>query len=486
MTKGIDHRSLEEALRESEELRYSILDNDPNPIVVHNPDLSIKHVNRALEEFTGFSGEELEGQYPPYSWWTTETKIKSREELQIRLRHPKKHVEEIFQARDGKKIFVEVNSRPVRHKGKIKYFLASWVDVTERVLSAQALKESERFSSSLLKFSPNPILVFNSDGSIKYINSALEKLTGYSSAELVGHKPPYPWWVEENVERDTQEFLLLLHAGGRKTEKLIRNKAGKRLWIQIISAPIVMNNKFAYGLSSWVDITERKNSESQLKRLTEELRSLSAYSESVREKERSRIAREVHDELGQTLASLKMDVRWLDDNLGENTEYCHELTESMSKLIDLTVQRIKRICIELRPKLLDDIGLAGTIEWLLNEFQQATGIKCIFNSRLKANQLDNEQTTTLFRIFQEALTNVYRHANANKVNVTLGQAGNVLALKIEDNGKGITEEQIRSSKSLGLMGMRERTLFWGGSIDISGDPGKGTNLLIRIPFRSRR
>jgi PAS domain S-box-containing protein len=483
--KTSDLERLEEALRESEVLRYGILDNDPNPIVVHNPDLSIKFVNRALEEFTGFTSEELVGQYPPYSWWAAETALKSKEDLQTRMRRPKSHVEEIFQSRDGRKIFVEVNSRPVKHKGKTRYLLASWVDVTERVLSARALEESERFSSSLLKYSPNPILVFNADGSIKYVNPALERLTKFSSAELVGIKPPYPWWIEENIEKETGEFLSLLHHRGRKTEKLIRNKAGEQIWIQITSAPIIRDRKFVFGLSNWVDITERKKAEAQLKRLTKELRVLSAHSESVREKERSRISREVHDELGQALASLKMDVRWLDDNLGENVEYCHELTGSMAKLIDLTVQRVKSICFELRPKLLDDIGLAGTIEWFLTQFQATTGIKCDFSSHLKDKGLDDEKATTVFRIFQETLTNIYRHAHATRVAVKLDKTQYMLVLKIQDNGKGITEEQITSPKSLGLMGIRERVFYCGGTIDISGSQGKGTRLLIKIPLGAK-
>jgi signal transduction histidine kinase len=155
----------------------------------------------------------------------------------------------------------------------------------------------------------------------------------------------------------------------------------------------------------------------------------------------------------------------------------------MAKLIDLTVQKVKQICIELRPKLLDDIGLPGTISWLLSEFEKTTGIETNYNCTLKDHIIDSEKATTIYRVLMEALTNIYRHAQAQKLNVNLSRSETELVLKIQDNGKGISDEQVLSPRSLGIMGMRERVLFWGGSLKISGVSGKGTSLIVKIPDR---
>jgi signal transduction histidine kinase len=181
-----------------------------------------------------------------------------------------------------------------------------------------------------------------------------------------------------------------------------------------------------------------------------------------------------------------MDVCWLSDNLISGQDNLRELTESMAKLIDITVQRTKRLCIELRPKLLDDIGINGTIEWLAKEFQKATGITCTVSFGLDEKALDNERATAIFRIFQEALTNIYRHSKATVASISLTQAENKAVLQVTDNGIGIKQERIDSPQSLGIIGMRERVHFFGGDIEIKGTNSLGTNLVVRIPLLRRK
>jgi len=229
-------------------------------------------------------------------------------------------------------------------------------------------------------------------------------------------------------------------------------------------------------------ITEHKRAEEELRSSREQLRNLSAHLQSVREEERTLIAREIHDELGQALTALKMDLSWLGNRLPKDEKSLLEKAKSMSELIDMTIQTVKRISAELRPGLLDDLGLAVAIEWQAEEFQNRTGIKCEITLAPKDIILDQDRSTAIFRIFQETLTNVARHANATRVKVSLKEDKGKLVLKVRDNGIGITQEQISAPKSFGLIGMQERAHFWGGKVKISGIRNKGTTVTVSIPL----
>jgi signal transduction histidine kinase len=230
------------------------------------------------------------------------------------------------------------------------------------------------------------------------------------------------------------------------------------------------------------EVAERKEAQRQLEESQARLRRLSAHLQAAREEERIRIAREIHDELGQALAGLKMDVAWLQRSRNRPGSGVAPKLEDMSALIDATVQAVRRISAELRPSLLDDLGLAAAIEWQLDEFRERTGLQCVFTSNLKNTVLDTDHATALFRIFQEALTNVVRHANATQVTVNLDEDPESLTLHIRDNGRGINEEEMRQAKSFGLLGMRERVYFLEGEIDIRGAPAQGTIVTVRIPL----
>jgi signal transduction histidine kinase len=230
------------------------------------------------------------------------------------------------------------------------------------------------------------------------------------------------------------------------------------------------------------DITERKRAEDQLRGSREELRALAAHLQSVREEERGRIALEIHDELGQSLTVLKMDSSWLVKRLPENQKLLIEKTESMLKLIGDTIHKVRKISNDLRPGVLDNLGIIAAIEWQAKEFQGRSGTKCELNLIPEDIDLEGERSTAVFRIFQETLTNIARHANATEVNISLVQEAGNLTLKVEDNGRGIKKEEISNPKSLGLLGMRERAILFGGEMKIIGLPGKGTTVTLRIPL----
>jgi len=219
----------------------------------------------------------------------------------------------------------------------------------------------------------------------------------------------------------------------------------------------------------------------QVQAAREQLRDLAGYLQDAREEERAEIAREIHDEFGQALSALNMDLSWLSKRLPADQPHLAEKTSAMSDLIDSAIQTVRRVATELRPGLLDDLGLAAAMEWQAEEFAERTGIGCDLYLGDEEIVLDRDLATAIFRIFQETLTNVARHAQATEVRVELEDKPGELVLIIRDNGKGITESQVSHPRSLGLMGMRERARSWGGEVAFQGVPGQGTTVTVRIP-----
>ncbi|MBA7576588.1 hypothetical protein ES708_18429 [subsurface metagenome] len=233
------------------------------------------------------------------------------------------------------------------------------------------------------------------------------------------------------------------------------------------------------------EIDERKQAELKLIHSHEQLQNLSAHLQSIREEERTNVAREIHDELGQSLTALKIDLFWLYKRLPENNSVLLEKSETMLNLINTIILTVQRISEKLRPGLLDDLCLAAAIEWQAEEFQKRTGIECKTTIEPEDLNMERELSTAVFRIFQEALTNVSRHAKATAVRIVLKEDPEKLLLTVKDNGKGITKKQISDSKAYGLIGMRERSLFCGGEIKISGLHGKGTRVALTIPLLAK-
>jgi signal transduction histidine kinase len=225
-----------------------------------------------------------------------------------------------------------------------------------------------------------------------------------------------------------------------------------------------------------------QQAEAELKASNEKLRNLSAYLEEAREKERARIAREIHDELGQLLTALKFDSSWLARKIPDSEHALIEKAGSMTELIDTTIKTVQRIATELRPTILDHLGLAPAIESYAQRFQERTGIACKLDIAPDEFTIDQALSTALFRIFQESLTNVLRHADASTVEVILKKKRSHLHLEIVDNGKGIGRKELNDSKSVGLTGMRERAILCGGKLTVSGVRGKGTKVKVTVPL----
>ena len=331
---------------------------------------------------------------------------------------------------------------------------------------------------------PFYVLLIDEHHYILHANRAVQVYKNLEPKDVVGQYCPkvihgidgpfYGCPLEEAVEKDQAvEREIFDPESGRwvssaiyPTGRLTRD--GRRIFFHMIT-----------------DITDRKQAEDQLRTSGEQLRSLSAHLESVREEERGNVAREIHDELGQMLTALKIDLSLLTKRLPKEQELLFEKTKAMDELVDTAIQTVKRISAELRPGILDDLGLAAALEWQAAEFEELTGIRCEFSSNHKDIVLDPDRSTVIFRIFQETLTNVVRHANATKLKANLKKEAGRIVLRVRDNGIGIEKKQISDPGAFGLIGMRERAHFLGGEVRISGTPGKGTTVAVSIPVLNK-
>ncbi|MGD0885629.1 MAG: response regulator [Thermodesulfovibrionales bacterium] len=225
---------------------------------------------------------------------------------------------------------------------------------------------------------------------------------------------------------------------------------------------------------------KRKEAEEELQRSREELRNFSSHLQAAREEDRARIAREIHDELGRGLMAVKMDLSWLKKKYKDDAVLT-EKSAAMTRVIDETIRSVKTICAELRPGLLDTFGLSAAVEWEAKVFEKRTGIDCEVTVSPKDIVTDEKRSSAVFRIFQEALTNVALHAKATKVTARLEKLNGNIVMSISDNGRGISEKDISKSKCFGLIGMKERVHSFGGELEINGVPNKGTTIIINIP-----
>ncbi len=253
--------------------------------------------------------------------------------------------------------------------------------------------------------------------------------------------------------------------------------------MEMIITPLKdLDEKITRFVSSGRDITERIHIQNKLQDSEERLRRLAVHLQNIREEERTSLAREIHDELGQLLTAMKMDIESLMESIPSDQKALLEKTNSIDDMISLSLSTVRKISSDLRPAILDHLGLMPAISWQTEEFKKRTNINCKLILPKKEISIDNERSTAVYRLLQEALTNITRHSNASKVKVRIAQKDNMVILEVSDNGRGITREQKSNESTYGLIGMRERVSQWHGSIAIEGSKGKGTSLIAKIPL----
>jgi two-component system sensor histidine kinase UhpB len=319
---------------------------------------------------------------------------------------------------------------------------------------------------------------------ITYANDKFLRLVGYRRNEVIG-RPITALLGRGWLRKDRADRAGAAKDPWKSAEISWKRKDGKTVFTILSPKPLYdQQGQFGGTLAVLTDITDRRKVEIELRRSREELRSLSRYLESVRERESKRIAGEIHDVLGQQLTALRIDLSWLTERFRSGEKDSGKILgrlNAMFDLIDQTIKVVQKISAELRPGLLDDLGLLPALEWLSQDFESRTKIKCRTNFDRDDIPLDPDFATAVFRVSQEALTNVVRHAEATQVQIGLKEENGALVLTIKDNGKGIKKPRIWDPSSLGILGMRERVRRFNGEFRISGAPQKGTTLTAVFP-----
>lgn len=389
-----------------------------------------------------------------------------------------------FRKRDGTYAFVfdrgyiikDAKSKPVR-------MIGSMIDITYRKKMEEDLVASEEKYRSIFENSPSVIIVVDKNFSINTINKPFAAFN-----ESVLNKNLTDLFSPES-RTIIEEFLKFSFTSARPSSFTAKSNDSKSfVYYEVMVSPQIKDGAVENLTLICSDISERVSYEKTIKDTNEKLHALAAHLQTIREEERTLIAREIHDQLGQELTALKMDISFLSKKIEKSRvnpdwDGIQDGLKSMNNIIDQTIGSVRRIASELRPDILDKLGLKEAIEWHAEEFEKRSGIKCRVNTNSEELNFSSVLNTTIYRIVQESLTNVARHSKATKAEINIHVSDELIYLRICDDGKGIKQSEIENSKSLGLVGIKERAYNVDGTFEISGEPGKGTVININIPIK---
>jgi PAS domain S-box-containing protein len=491
-----------EALQASEQLFRLLVESiKDHAIVMIDPAGAVVSWNEGAEAITGYSAEEIIGRNNS-AFYGPEEIEKGIPQLNIRLaREQGQHYREgLHRRKDGTRYWSEVTWTAIRNgTGQLRGYSVIVRDITER----KRAQEKIAYQARLMEDSSDAIFSVDPDYTFVSFNKAAEALFGYTAAEVVG-KPindilqnPMADGERADIRRELLELgywkgLVIYHT---------RNKEPKDIAVSISRTQDERGRVDGY-IMVCRDMTERLKAEAKLREFNEELerqvevktnelqrsnfelRDLTARLQRIREEERGAIAREIHDELGQQLTGLKMDLSWISKRLDNPaSEQARQKLRSTMSLLDETIQTVRRIDTDLRPSILDDLGLIAAIEWQSQEFEKRAGIRTVFQSTIPEMDFPPDIAIGMFRICQESLTNVARHASASAVSITLDPADGGVCMAISDDGKGL-DPRSRDRKTLGLVGMKERALMMGGRLEMGNGETKGFRLAVTVPLHT--
>jgi PAS domain S-box-containing protein len=455
-------------------------ENKPEEVLRCAQAVKIINVNvESLRFFQVGSAEELVKNLPEY--FLDESWEVFREEMIALAQGRFRFLSEIS-IRDlngGRKELLLRLTIPAESRETFDRVIVSFIDITERSRMEAKLREL----SEAVQQSPASIVITDVDGYIQYVNQTFEVVTGYAREEVLGKNPRFLKSGHTSAEEYRKMWETIRQGNVWRGEFRNQRKNGELFWEAATITPIRdSKGRITRFLGQKEDITQRKIFEEEIVTSRELLRQLATSIEKAREEERSEIAREVHDELGQLLSAIKMDVSTLLRRGFEEPANVGEMAVSIYDLIDRGIRAVQELAARLRPGILDDLGLVAALEWQAEDFERRTGIPCRAQLPKVEPIVGPDLATAIFRIFQELTTNIGRHAQATAVEVCFEEKDNAVSLQVTDNGIGISPSVVDNSASIGLLGIRERLRPFNGSLEFSTPKSGGTRVTVTIPL----
>jgi PAS domain S-box-containing protein len=455
-------------------------ENKPEEVLRCAQAVKIINVNvESLRFFQVGSAEELVKNLPEY--FLDESWEVFREEMIALAQGRFRFLSEIS-IRDlngGRKELLLRLTIPAESRETFDRVIVSFIDITERSRMDAKLREL----SEAVQQSPASIVITDVDGCIQYVNQTFEVVTGYAREEVLGKNPRILKSGHTSAEEYRKMWETIRQGDVWRGEFRNKRKNGELFWEAATITPIRdSKGRITRFLGQKEDITQRKIFEEEIVTSRELLRQLATSIEKAREEERSEIAREVHDELGQLLSAIKMDVSTLLRRGFEEPANVGEMAVSIYDLIDRGIRAVQELAARLRPGILDDLGLVAALEWQAEDFERRTGIPCRAQLPKVEPIVGPDLATAIFRIFQELTTNIGRHAQATAVEVCFEEKDNAVSLQVTDNGIGISPSVVDNSASIGLLGIRERLRPFNGSLEFSTPKSGGTRVTVTIPL----
>lgn len=503
---AVDQKRAAIALRESEERYRAVVEDQSEVICRFRADGTFTFVNESYCRFFGKSPRELHGRK-----WSQVALADDVPGIEAQLRelspaHPSVVIENRVRAASGQVHWLQfVNRGLFDPEGRLQEIQAVGRDITDLKKTEESLRQSQSELTAIYENAPTMMCVLNADRQVLYVNRAFAEFVGRPAEELkmdracgvigcqrsfddprgCGHGPAC---ASCNVRLAMVDALATgrNHSGIEyRTTALCHGEPRDSVFLAAV-APIQMSGEPTL-LLCLEDITDRKRSEDELRASRAQLRALASRLQAVREEDRIHVAREIHDVMAQELTRLKMVLTWLKGRLTrcDKAPATEEMVARVSEatgITDTVISSVQRIATALRPAVLDSMGLCAAVEWQARDFQEYAGIPCHADVPEGEWPMDRDVATAAFRILQESLTNVQRHAGATRVDVRLRYKKGQLNLRIKDNGGGIRPEALNSPLSIGLAGMRERALLLDGKFEIHSRPGAGTTIEVSLPL----
>ncbi|MBI3146069.1 MAG: PAS domain S-box protein [Pseudogulbenkiania sp.] len=477
-----ERNRLENALRAKDSYQRALLDNFPFMVWLKDTESRFLAVNQPFAEAAGQPSNDVFFGKTDLDFWPRDLAESYRADDHEVLRLKQRKIVEELIADQGVRKYFETYKAPVEVDGQLLGTVGFARDITARKQMEEQLRASEQQFRTLAENSPNFIVRYDWDCRRTYVNPAFERETGITAKQALGMLPDAHWRSTMPVEVYKAKLRQVMENGAPiEMHSEWERQEGCMICYAINIVPEYgSDGRVAGVLAIGHNITALKNAERRLRESHGLLRGLASRRETAREEERKRIAREIHDELGQHLTALRMGVSVLRFQFGQDNPLLVARVQDMMNLADKTIQVVRDVASTLRPAALD-MGLAAALDWLVAEFSRHTGIPCQLTVPEEKVTLDDDRATAVFRVIQESLTNVARHSEASRVDIVLESRSHEYWVEVRDNGNGF-DPASATKISFGLVGMRERGLMLGGEVDVASVPGRGTAIRIRIPI----